>query len=228
MPDNNNLVGMVPTWHQRGSTKMTKPQKKGARRATGKQVSLLHPPQINMVPQGTKTLRFQGTSSNREQITAQNLLDTVLFASTATVGFDVYQAFRIKYIEMWSVSLTGSASTMSLVYNESNGSIDSPGFVYSDTTIGVAEPSHLKAIPPKGSAAAMWQTSANINLFQVSAPNACVIDICFEYIMFSSGSVQAQNALVAAIAGSVYGRGLDGLAAATSTLPMVAGTYLAI
>jgi hypothetical protein len=205
---------------------MAKPKTQRKSQNSNTSLSLFHPPSTDLVLRGKDMkLRFQGATSVRQGITTANILDTLLFAASATVGYDVLQSIKIKYIEIWSIATTNVPSTISLEFAMAGSSGDTPMMVFTDTTLGSAFPSHLKVRPPAKSAAAQWQTSASENYLQLTLPANSVIDICFEYTMFSAGLSQAQNALVAATPGSIYARGLDGLGAATSTIPMVSGTY---
>jgi hypothetical protein len=204
-------------------------QKKQKRTGNNVSMSLYHPKQISMVPKGTMCLRFQ-TSANsaRYQFTVQNILDSLLFATSATVGYNLMQAIKVRYIEMWGIASAGTINNISIQYDLVGSSGDTPGKVYTDTTLGTTEPSHLKVSPPAGSAAHQWQTNNNESFFILGVFSNTVIDICFDYVLPSALSVQEQNALVGATAGTIYSRGLDGLATAATSFPMVLGTYAAI
>jgi hypothetical protein len=211
------------------SKRKTNNNKKNAKK--GNMVAILHPKPIDMIPKGNVTMRYQNlvTTSAIYQFTVQNFLDTFVFAASATIGYQLLQSVRIKYIEVWGIAASGVLNTVSLRFDLNGNSGDCPIKTFSDTALGNAEPSHVKVVPPKNSAAAMWQVSSNENYFSVGCNNSTIIDICFDYtVMSSQAPIGVQNALIAAIPGTIYVRGLDGLPTATSQFPVVTGTFTAI
>jgi len=171
-----------------------------------------HPPQINGYEiDHQKRLRFTATAAAGLTITYQNLLDLVLVATTATVGFDLFDLVKVKQVEIWSQAALGTPSSISVVFTTSTGDKS----IHTDTSLGV-KPAYVKARPSEKSLASFWQASAAGNCFTLVCPAGSIIDVTLHLKVASIAAVAAQNALVAATAGDIYYRGLDGLAAATS------------
>jgi hypothetical protein len=213
--------------NRRSSLKSRNGKQRNARRSE----NISHPQQVDMVLKEHKTLRYISNAAFSGIITVGDLLDTLLFATTATAGFDVMQGMKINYIELWTIGTTNVPTTVNVQYFSNAASVNSASYVISDTSIGSTEPAHVKAKVPKASNAAFWQTGANTNdsMFILNIPANTIIDLDFNFIGFTeANSLPAQNALVGATAGLIYGRGLDGLASATTKLPMASGVYLPI
>lgn len=161
------------------------------------------------------------TAQNLAGVTAASLLDADLVAVTAVLGYEVWDAFRIKSVEMWTASNNGSPSVPTQVAIEWGGIAAtgvSSGRIDSDISMGVAT-AHVKSRPPKGSAASFWQVRSTTALFYISIPVGGIIDVTMEVVQdVLTTPIAAQNALVGAVTGNFYSRGLDGLAAATTTL----------
>jgi hypothetical protein len=176
-----------------------------------------HPKQINgQEIRHSTTLRYLTNAVTSIGITYQNLLDCLLVATTATAGTDLFQAVRIKAIEIWAAPVQG---TLQSGYVEFSGTV--AGFVgdhayHTDTSLGV-QPLHIKCRPSKGSAASLWQISSANVAFILRTPASCVVDVQVEYrSQFINANTACQNALVGATAGIQYIRGLDGLASAST------------
>jgi len=203
-------------------------QRKRNPQRKSRQVSLLHPPALTMNLKGKAHLRYQVTSAESNfTVLIADIFDTISMAASTTVGYTLFNAIKLNYVEMWSMSLTGAPNTVSCTYNLDGNSIDSPGICKSDTSLGVAEPAHIKFSPPPKSAASFWQTYSSENLFFITAPTNTIIDICFDYVVNNGPNAASSNqsAMAGATVGTTYGRGLDGLAAGSTKMPMVAGTY---
>jgi hypothetical protein len=217
---------------------MSNRQKKNQKKQNMNNIlALSHPKPIQMTLKGLQTLRFNthNLAPGLANFNASSLFNSLLMAATATSGYLLFQSIKIKYIEVWSVTTStssvsfGAASTVSVAYTLSGNSGDTPVFTKSDTTLGTAELAHVKFAPPKGSAAALWQSYEAVPFFSIAAPNDSIIDVCFEYVLQAGATNQAAAAaLVAATPGVIYGRGLDGAAVGGTSYPMVPGTYLLV
>jgi len=192
-------------------------------------VNLSHPKQLSMIFTGSKTLRFlQSVGTSSTTFTAKNVLDTLLMASTAILGFDIIQSYRVRHVEVWAANATSNIPvSVSVQFVATGTSGEAPTKVFTDTSIGASEPAHVKAIPPKDSASGFWQgQNSATNLFVINSPQGAIIDVCFEYCLLSEGASQAAtNALVGATPGVLYGRGLDGVAIGATGYAMIPGSY---
>lgn len=168
-------------------------------------------------------VRYVTTGTVALAITYHNLLDSQLVATTAVAGFQYYDLVRIRAIEMWSYSPSGT-TTISLAYvGRALGAVGDDN-AHTDTSIGM-EPAYLKAVPSKGSTASMFQPDTTNTAFNIYCPTATIIDVHFSFRTALEGNapVAVTQALVGAQPGMMYFRGIDG-AALASTLFRPQGT----
>ena len=176
-----------------------------------------HPPQLNGIElRHTVTLRYRATAAFTNSITFQNLLDTMLVATTATAGTDLFQTVRVRGVRMWGMPAVGAASSVWLEFSGLVAGAVGDQAIHTDTSMGV-QPAHVSARPSARSLASNFQLSSAAVAFGIQGPAGCVIDVELSFrSQFANNNAAAQNALVAATAGQQYLRGLDGLATATS------------
>jgi hypothetical protein len=194
--------------------------KRGTRRAratkNGKEM-ISHPPQINGVQlTHSTTLRYRAiAAAGALNVTFQNLLDTLLVATTAIVGFDLFQAVKIRRVRVWGMPVIGAASSVSVEFGGVTAGIVGDQIVHTDTSMGV-QPAHVDCRPSKKSLASDYQVNSAAVAFILSCPAGSVIDLelTFKSQFAPAFNNAAQNALVGATAGGQYLRGMDGLAAA--------------
>jgi hypothetical protein len=180
-----------------------------------------HPPQVNGYEiSHSIRLRYTVTAAVVSQaITPQNVLDTVLIATTATVGYNLFDIFRVRQVEVWGQAALGTPSTITLLFAQ-NATGDQS--IHTDTSLGV-KPAYVKAVPSDRSLASFFNVTSNATLFLVSAPAGSILDLSCDFRTTNSQATAAQNALVAATAGELYYRGLDGVAIATTNFPPILG-----
>lgn len=174
----------------------------------------VHPPQINDYEiSHKKRLRYTCIAGQTNfAVTYADLLDTILFASTAILGYDVFDIVKVKGIMVWSQSAIGTPSTVQVEFATATGDRS----VHTDTSLGVS-PAFVHARPSAKSLASFFQVSAAGTCFLITCPTGSIVDVILEYRTSSTiAPVAAQNALVGATIGQVYFRGLDGLNAATT------------
>jgi len=179
-----------------------------------------HPPQINGYEiTHNKRLRFTATAASSTAITFADLLDTVLIATTAVQGFDLFDLVRIEYVEVWGILAQGAPSSVSVVFTTATGDRS----IHTDTSLGV-KPAYVRARPSDKSLASFWQVFAAGAAFQLQCPAGSIIDVSLSFRTAETFAPQAaQNALVGATAGDIYYRGLDGLAIAGTNFPPILG-----
>jgi len=194
-------------------------QRKQGRRQGGKEraVALTHPPALGNfeIVHGTR-LRFVTSAAQLEQpVTYQNLLDLILFTSSATAPYDVFTSVKVRAVELWAAPLLGSAVTTTVRFvGETAGSIGNLKTV-TDTSMGI-EPAHVKARPGANTLASMFQISSGAVAFDLTCPTGTVVDVELSYKNLPGQAVAAQNVSVGATVGILAYRGLDGLNNATS------------
>jgi hypothetical protein len=185
-------------------------------------MGIAHPPQIKSygITHSTR-LRFVSNAAGSTSFSFQNLLDIVLIGTSATTLADLFFAVRINSVEMWSLPALGGASTVTLVYNGATVGATGDLKTHTDTSMGI-EPAHVKASPDPRTQAGQFQQSSADAAFLISAPSGTVIDVSLTLRNPVDGNVLAsQNPGVAITAGTLYYRGLDGKAVATTTYPVV-------
>lgn len=166
-------------------------------------------------------MRFQTNAAASANITFQNILDTVLVATGATAGSDLFEAVRINSIEAWAASVTGAPTTVEVVFSGATVGAAGDQKLHTDTSMGI-EPAHVKARPDPLTQAGQFQPSSADIAMQLDVPSGTVIDLSLTFRQPVLGTaVSSQNVLVAATAGVVYYRGLDGKATATTVFPVV-------
>jgi hypothetical protein len=175
----------------------------------------------------TARLRFQNaTNATATAITWQNLLDTWVFASTATIGYQLFDFVRIIKIEMWAITNSTLVTTLGVDFGDAVTGVQGDGGSYQSCSVGSAIPAYLKCRPNPNSQAAQFQTTKVDTAFHIRTNGAVGSTIVELTLEFKNSTVLnpsfATNALVAATAGDIYFRGMDGKAiAATAWLSLL-------
>jgi hypothetical protein len=185
-------------------------------------MAISHPPQLTATNlKFATTLRFYATTGGYTSFSYQNLLDAYLVAATATTGFQLFQAVKVKYVELWAMPTSaGVPTTVSVEYAGTIAGSIGDQIYHDDTSMGV-QPAHVKASPSKLSLASMYQISGTTAFATLKTAANTVIDVHVVYRGQFDNTTAVANALVGATAGAVYLRGLDGVAAATTVYPSV-------
>jgi len=212
------LVTRVPK--PRKNRKKTQGGNRGSTRAM-----IPHPPMITSYSfKITQRLRF--TASNTlvgQVITYQNLLDTLVFATSATTVYDYFNVVKVLSVEMWSQATNPQVSSVSLLFNESDAVQSGDRQLHTDTSMGV-QPAHLIARPKKDTISSKWHVNDADTAFTLWIPANAVIDVTLCLMMSMNGGFNAaQNASVGATAGKIYSRGLDGAAFAATQFVTIPG-----
>jgi len=178
------------------------------------------PPQVNL-PQLTHSVRLRFTvtaAAVQTAITFTNLLETIIFAATATVPYRVFQAVKIRRVQAWAVPVIGGVSTIQLEFSGVTAGLVGDQAIHTDTSMGV-QPAHVSAKPSARSLAADFQVASAANAFVLSCPAGTVVDLELSFRgQFNVGDACA-NAGAAMTAGATYLRGMDGLALAATNFP---------
>lgn len=176
-----------------------------------------HPPQLNGIElRHSVTLRFRATAAFLAQITFQNLLDTLLVATTAIAGSDLFQTVRVRRVRIWGIPAVGGSASVSVEFSGVTAGAVGDQAIHTDTSMGI-QPAHVDARPNARSLAANNQLSSAAIAFLISGPAGSVVDVELSFrSQFAVANAAAQNALVGAAAGTQYVRGLDGIATAGS------------
>ncbi len=203
---------------------MKGPRKNG--RAVGVDGALRHPPTIT--PQIKQTLRLRFTCTTAavaKAIRFQDLTDAVNVAATATTAFCLFDLVKLREVEVWAIPVQGNApQTVTVQFAGQSSSVDGDGRLFSDTSMGIS-PAHVRCRPEPLSVAGLWQDQNANTAFLLTCPIAAVVDVTVSYRTIPTlAPVATSVAPAGATAGELYFRGLDGAAAAGTTLPAVAPT----
>lgn len=188
------------------------------------EMHLSHPPPINPQIKHSQRLRYVVTTSAALafQVTFANVLDGIIVATTTTSAKQLFDQVKIRAVEVWAAGTTLSSNatpaTVSVTFNGDQVGASGSARVFSDTSVSI-EPAHIRATPDKMSQAAQWQANGAGNVFTVTAPLGAIIDVDVSFRNDDSAPSNSA-AVVAAVAGEVYYRGLDSVAiAATQFVP---------
>jgi len=154
-------------------------------------------------------------------------MDAIVVAVTAVLGYQVYDAFRLKEVRAWVVlnQAVGGASTPATVsISFPGGTVGYTGSMMETnaTSMSTTEPAFCSLRPDPKSGQALFQSNAAAVVFRIDqlAGGKLVIEADLEYRYNNdNGPTAVTNALVAATAGQFYFRGMDGLAAAGTAWP---------
>lgn len=180
-----------------------------------------HPPQLPSygVTRDVR-MRFQSNAAFVGAVTFQNLLDTVLMCTGAAAAYDLYQAVRVNAVELWAISVLGTATTAILVFDGATVGAAGDQKTHTDTSMGI-EPAHVKARPDPLTQAGQFQPSSANTAFFLDIPSGCVIDVSMTMRQPVNGAaVIAQNVPAGATTGALAFRGLDGKAVSVTVLPV--------
>jgi hypothetical protein len=190
-----------------------------------------HPPELSAAQlQHSVALRFVANAGVAQQIvTFQNLLDTLLMATSATQPYDVFQLVKVRKVEVWSCPAIGSSNTISVDFSgQTVGSLGDAD-LHTDTSMGI-EPAHVCAVPKKRSQVSQFQLSSGNTAFVLNGvASGTVVDVHLSFkqlFLAQTGSATASSVSVGATVGLIYTRGLDGIAAATTKFPCVIGSAI--
>lgn len=198
-------------------------QRKNPRRGTtGRGVPsdrmISHPPQLQGIElRHGVTLRFRGVAAaSLTAITFANLLDTMLVATTATAGTDLFQTVRVRRVRAWAIGAIGTPTSVSVEFAGITTGVIGDQAIHTDTSVGI-QPAHIDARPSARSLASDYQLSSGAVAFIITCPAGTVVDVELSFrSQFYNANQAAAQALVAATAGVQYLRGMDGLATAAS------------
>lgn len=182
-----------------------------------------HPPPIRNygITHSTKLRFITNAAQQQTSITFQNLLDTIFVALTTVTGAELFQAVRVRAVELWATPVIGGATSVQVEYNGTVAGIIGDTQIHTDTSVGV-QPAHVRALPAPRSGVALFQASVADQAFALTCPNGTVVDVELTFRGRPGGFAPTQNAPVGATAGAWYYRGLDGLAiGGTQFLPIV-------
>lgn len=196
---------------------------------TGLVRSPTSPPTINDSFLLRKIFRFQAVAAFSataiQPMYIRDLLLTVLTATTATCFMN---AARIRKISMWAAAATSGATpvTISLEAGTSGNTGQVNSTRLSDTSMDLAHAAHLAFVPPPKSVMDFWLTmNSGLQIFNMTGPAGTIIDLEIELRVDDNLVVAPGSAPVAATAGQLAYRGLDGAPIATTNFTPIGVTF---
>lgn len=185
--------------------------------------------QVTGVPTTSMKLKFNCGVATTSTITWANVLDTVIFATSSTAAADLFFSARLHAVEVWVPPSVGGVATSA----QASIAFDSP--TQGDQRLWICysgpQGGYVKAKPSNKSANGLfWQDSSNVTCFTVNnMPVGALIQlsISFRCRMGPGSAVVAAQAGSGMTPGTLYLRGLDGLAIASTKFPPVPASYAA-
>lgn len=183
-----------------------------------------HPPPFQAAYVVGKVLRFKSNAAmSGLAISAVNLLDLLCMADTTTSAFRLMSSVLLRKVEIWGPMASDlSPVTVSAEFQtDASTGIGGSNALKSDTSMGSTRCAYVGFKPRTNSLASLWQGRASVqSLMKLSGPTGSIVDVHLTFVLQNGETPLAvANALVAATVGTVYCRGLDGVAAATTVLP---------
>jgi hypothetical protein len=181
----------------------------------------MHPPQIsNYELRHTMPLRFTVTAAIVNfGVTYVNLLDTILFATTAIAPYRVFDAVKLVKVRVWASAALGTPTTVSVSFRGDQVGVTGDHRLISDTSLGF-QPAFVEATPLQDSV--LYQGIGAGAAFTLTAPAGSIIEVHMQ-MRNDDVATAAANVSVGATVGGIFYRGLDGLAAAGTNIPPLTG-----
>jgi len=189
------------------------PRRGGRKRGLGGGSNRIQPPAFVPTMGLSHKFRYENAGNNGTfNITRGNLLNQVLVATSTTTTTRIFEAVRLKSVEVWGspVALGSAPINCQIEWLGEN----SPSTVISDVSMGV-RPSHVASAPPSSSSNRWWSISGTSEadvVFAMTIPSESVIDVTVELRLVEQEAPTPGDPAVGATLGQVYGDYLDGIA----------------
>jgi hypothetical protein len=163
-----------------------------------------------------KHFRFQETivTAGNYTISRGNLLNLLFSCNSGTTSARTIAAVKVNQLEVWqtySTSNTSSATTVSVEWLSNYG----PSTEYSDTSLSVSIPAHVRTQSPPLSLASFWSitgSSESEGIFRLRTDNGsnAIIDLWVDIVLMDDETpvtITTQNSLTTS---QLYAGYLDG------------------
>lgn len=194
-------------------------------------VQLAGPPALVQSPRTSDVLRFQALAavSSSVDITWACLRALYFQTTTATTGNTIFQAIKLKGVEVWAPATGAStgisvASTLALRWREGNGMVGDDK-VISDTITSSAGAHVGKRFSPVKTDMGKWHlcseiTTSDVAFTIVGCPSGTVIDIHLSWSGWAAGSAVTALTVGGLTAGRMVRNFLDNTASGGGTGPL--------
>jgi len=188
---------------------------------------LLHPPQLSSNIILAHKYRYTATAAaNAILINGASLLLSagVVGTVTNTTVVSLFQALRVKRVEIWGMS-SALAVPATVTLEWLGGAIASAPVEVSDTSLSTAAPAHINTRPPHNSTPSLWQLPSGLNnsMFQITCPAGSIIDVELELILQDGATITSFPAATAAL-GQIYYLALDCSVPSHNFVPVAVNT----
>jgi hypothetical protein len=178
--------------------------------------------------QATHRFRFTANgSSYGGNISFEDLADLMCVATTSTSASRLWDAVRLREVEVWAANSAGNSSNTVECEFLNTLIFGGPGTTFSDTALGLTDVAHIKCSPPASSRAANWlnnttgSSSGDYNLFRLAVPQGGVVDVVLDVSMYDNDTaVNVTGAVSGASTGKTYCRPLDSAQGTALLLPV--------
>ncbi len=166
-----------------------------------------HIPPLRTGAIGQRAIRWSSAGAlTNQSITFENLVQTVMVATTATSATSIFSSVKLRSVEIWGTSnAVGTSATVSCKLDSTNALTG--GISVSDTCLSPFEYAHIKLVPPSGSVQSFWidgASAATTTCFKISVPANAVIEIVLDYVLNWADTASTTRTVAGATAGVVY------------------------
>ncbi len=187
-----------------------------------------NPPMLDVSIHASHRFRFVNNGSAfTGAISFEDLQDLMCVATGATAAFRLWDAVKLKEVEVWGANSAGNASNTVQVEYLDSLLLGGPGKTFSDTALGLQNIAHVRCKPPKGSRASFWLNNTtgapgnDYNLFNLNVPLGGVVDISLEFVFYDNDNpVAVTGTVTGATVGKTYCRALDSAQNTAILLPV--------
>jgi hypothetical protein len=195
---------------------------------------LAQPPQWSPTVAVDLHLRFELATAgvNSLAISTTDLLNLKVVATTAVLAYRIFDAVKLRKVEIWCANTVATASnTVEVEFLSSNPYYSDDSKIFTKTAVGTSAVAHVVAKPnPKGMSSAWFSGASNsFTIFNISAPQGSIVDVYLSARLIDDEPhlPNAGITVAAATAGTFYGLYLDNdQGAAAVILPLGVNTVV--
>ncbi len=172
------------------------------------------PPSLFTCIKGTHTIRFLNTSGTAQTLApgTNDWCDMMFVATSATTGYRLFDAIRIRRIQMWWSASSGTQSSVAAVEDIALtfvAGLGAPSRTRLNAQPSPGENGYLDYKPPKGSIQNGWLSTSittTNNLLRLIIPPNATVDMTFEYTLADGvdNPTPVSRTVAAAVTGQVY------------------------
>lgn len=191
---------------------LRKNSKNSSRAKLARQV-VSHPMDFTPTCVVKRRLRFKATAASASDVlTAASFGDLFCTTPTATSGVQLGNFVKVHSIEMWGPMASDLVPvSVSIEWTGAVVGMMGKSVRHSDTSMGSAEPAHVRSAPPAKSQASMWLSTLNANgVCTLVYPANTIVDVVYSLVLRDDAVATAVTGAVAgATAGAIYIRALN-------------------